>query len=222
MTQPPRVSDALSSHSSAWRCFVAGVRTQGRGARCRGAHRAPRLRVGPPAIAAILMAAPACSGNASSAPTTVVAAERPVARTVAADPAPPPTSVVVADVAARAGVGPPIASMPAADPSTNDWLTTEGSVVVEMVARSRPLWEVGEQACTSTAAELAKVGDPEAMLAAIQTAPDEPTRDVLVNLFSSIIAALAACGDSEFSERQAEFAWNWAVADNRVSAIGGT
>ncbi|MCB0966823.1 MAG: hypothetical protein KDB37_08305, partial [Ilumatobacter sp.] len=105
--------------------------------------------------------------------------------------------------------------MPTPEADLAPWLLAEGSPAVDFVAAVDGLWSA-EPDCEAVAAVLDTLGTPEELLATISAAPDEPTRDVLVGTYYGALRALAACGTPDFHKEQADFAWQWAVADSRL------
>ena len=110
---------------------------------------------------------------------------------------------------------------PAGDGETVNWLNGEGAAAVGLVTASEDLWAEGEPACESTAEALEAVGTPEQILVAAAGTPDEPTREILVNLHRFTGDTLTACADAEaFEPAVAQLAWHWAIADQRLEQLG--
>ena len=122
----------------------------------------------------------------------------------------------VYNLALAAGVGDPNeVEMPQPEEELAPWLAGDGSSAVEFVAAVDGLWSA-EPDCDAVAAKLDAFGTPEVLLATISEAPDEPTRDVLLGTYYGALRALATCGSPDFPKEQADFAWQWAVADSRI------
>ncbi|HMS12397.1 MAG TPA: hypothetical protein PKD80_04800 [Microthrixaceae bacterium] len=117
---------------------------------------------------------------------------------------------------------PAVVEVPA--PTSGDatqWLNGEGGTATQLVAISRDLWLRGAPACPDVAEELDALATPEEVLAAAAGTPDEPSRDVLVNLHRAVSQALAACADvGELDAMLPSLAWQWALADDRLDALG--
>ena len=164
----------------------------------------------------VLVGAAGCSNsnNASKGPFVSVATSTPVEGT-ATDP------VLAALVKAADHGDPSEISLPEGDAATVAWLTGDGSPAVGLIGASEQLWKEGASACAAAAGQLDAVGTPAELLAAASGTPELATRDILVELHAALGRLLATCDDAQaFVTAQADFAWQWALADRRLTELG--
>ncbi len=112
-------------------------------------------------------------------------------------------------------------SLPDGDDATKAWLNGDGAPVVAILAASQPLWKEGRTACASVAKSLDDVGTPTDVMSAASATPEAATRDILVELHATLGRLLATCNDEQaFAAALADFAWQWALADRRLTDLG--
>lgn len=127
------------------------------------------------------------------------------------------------DLVAASGLDDP-ASIDVPEPDSGEaaaWLDGDGAAAVRLVGAGSDLALGGVDACSAVASDLDAIGPPGDVLDAAIGTPDDPTRDILVNLHTILSQTLGDCADPEvFDAALPTLAWHVSMAAERLDQLG--